>query len=150
MAMKKKAIRVIALSLATMTLALNVVQVSFAAGSDYYRNTLGTQKSLGSPLSNSDFSSDDWDKWEMAVFGIFLGNYVELGKEDYSTAFGATGKGLKALKFAAGGDVNSNGTLRKMLNLCMTSQKNTGTEIMVRYRDGSNFKNRSRYTKSKV
>lgn len=108
--------------------------VTYAAGTDYYRDTLGTNKSLGSPLSNSEFSAEDWNKWEMTVFGMFIGNYVKLGEEDYSTAFRSGGEGLKAMQFAAGGDANASGTLRKMLNICMTAQKANYTQLSTRYR----------------
>lgn len=121
---RHKVKRIAALTLAVVTLGLNITQVSMAAGSDYYRSTLGTNKSLGSPLSNSDFSSDDWDKWEMAIFGMFLGNYVKLGQEDYGDAFKSGSDGINALQFAAGGDANSNGVLRKMLTEAITGQKN--------------------------
>ena len=120
---KHKVKRAAALLLSVVTLGLNMTQVSLA-GSDYYRSTLGTNKALGSPLSNSEFSSDDWDKWEMAIFGMFIGNYVKLGEQDYSEAFKAGSDGLKAMQFAAGGDVNSNGVLRKMINEAITGQKN--------------------------
>ena len=108
--------RIIALGLTIVTLAINLVSVTYAA-SDYYRDTLGTNYALGSPLASDDFSADDWDKWEMAIFGMFIGNYVKIGKESYMDAFKSGSDGLKAMQFAAGGDVNSNGTLKKMLKI---------------------------------
>ena len=125
--------RIIALGLAIVTLAINLVSVTYAA-SDYYRDTLGTNYALGSPLASADFSADDWDKWEMAIFGMFIGNYVKIGKESYMDAFKSGSDGLKAMQFAAGGDVNSNGTLKKMLNICMTAQQSNYTALYTRYK----------------
>lgn len=125
--------RIIALGLAIVTLAINLVSVTYAA-SDYYRDTLGTNYALGSPLASDDFSADDWDKWEMAIFGMFIGNYVKIGKESYMDAFKSGSDGLKAMQFAAGGDVNSNGTLKKMLNICMTAQQSNYTALYTRYK----------------
>lgn len=125
-------VRLLALVMSAITLASSIV--TYAAGTDYYRDTLGTNKALGSPLSNAEFSAEDWNKWEMTVFGMFIGNYVKLGEEDYSTAFKSGGEGLKAMQFAAGGDANANGTLRKMLNICMTAQKANYTQLSTRYR----------------
>lgn len=125
--------RIIALGLAVVTLAINLVSVTYAA-SDYYRDTLGTNYALGSPLASDDFSADDWDKWEMAIFGMFIGNYVKIGKESYMDAFKSGSDGLKAMQFAAGGDVNSNGTLKKMLNICMTAQQSNYTALYTRYK----------------
>lgn len=128
--------RFTAFTLAAVTFvatAITPVINAFAAGSDYYKSSLGSSAALGSPLSNTDFSSEDWDKWEMLAFGIFLGNYCKIGEDEYKSAFESGSDGLKALQFNAGGDVNSNGILRKMLNVCTTAQSANLDQIQVRY-----------------
>lgn len=125
--------KVLALGLSILTVASVIVQPVFAAGSSYYRTSLGTNLALGSPLSNPDFSSEDWDKWEILVFGMFMSNYCQIGVDDYSSAFASGSKGLAAMQFAAGGDVNSNGILRKMINVATTAQQTNLSQIQVRY-----------------
>ena len=133
MRLKHKIKKICTLGLSILTVASVIVQPVFAAGSSYYRTSLGTNLALGSPLSNPDFSSEDWDKWEILVFGMFMGNYCQIGVDDYSSAFASGSKGLAAMQFAAGGDVNSNGILRKMINVATTAQQTNLSQIQVRY-----------------
>lgn len=133
MRLKHKIKKICTLGLSILTIASVIIQPVFAAGSSYYRRSLGTNLALGSPLSNPDFSSEDWDKWEILVFGMFMGNYCKIGVDDYSSAFASGSKGLAAMQFAAGGDVNSNGILRKMINVATTAQQTNLSQIQVRY-----------------
>ena len=128
----KRVIAIIALAFMLGGILLQPL-LAMAAGSTYYATSLGSNAALGSPLSNADFDAEDWDKWEIVVFGIFLGNFCELGVDDYGSAFASGSKGLNALQFAAGGDVNSNGILRKMLNTATTAQQSNLAQIQVRY-----------------
>lgn len=94
-----------------------------------YSGSLGTQKAMGSPLSNETFVSDDWNKWEMLAFGVFLSNFCTPFIDSYRTAFssghgGSEGSGRQALEFSAGGDVNSEGIIRNMLNFSIDLQRN--------------------------
>lgn len=130
--MKYKIKRAVASVLAIATI-ITTPLTALAAGTSYYSASLGSNLALGSPLSNNNFSAEDWDKWEMLAFGIFLGNYCKLGVDNYSTAFADGADGLKALQFTAGGDVNSNGILNKMLSQCKASQGTNLSQIQVKY-----------------
>lgn len=111
----------------------------YALGANSY-STLGTNKALGSPILNESFSADDWNKWEMIVWGIFLSNFTTPFIDDYNSAFnldagyGSHGSGSKALKFASGTDVANTRTLQDLLDYA-SNQQSTGAikQIYVSY-----------------
>ena len=126
--------RVIAITLSVMALihATMPIVMGLSLGSQ-----LGTRAALGSPLIDANFSSDDYQKWEMQVFGIFLSNFVQPFVDDYVSAFsdgkgGSEGKGRKALQFAGGNDAQANKALQQMLNFAINAQT-TMKSIDVRY-----------------
>lgn len=102
-------------------------------------NLLGSNAALGSPLMSDEFTVDNWNSWEMLCFGIFLSNFCQPFEDDYNSAFtegsnqGTQGRGLKALQFAAGGDVNASGYLADMVSYCKQSQAEAYKPLYVRY-----------------
>jgi len=88
---------------------------------------LGTNLALGSPLLDTSFSAEDWNKWELIVFGVFLSNFVYPLVDDYESAFtinnhGSKGSGLRALKFASGDDSAVNAVVEDMLEYVIANQ----------------------------
>lgn len=117
----------------------SMVQFSFAASA---YSTLGTNKALGSPILNKEFQSDDWNKWEMIVWGIFLSNFTTPFVDDYNSAFnldsgyGSKGSGAKALQFGSGMDVQNNQTIQDLLNYAINQQmRGSIKQIYVSYSD---------------
>ena len=51
-----------------------ILSYAYAAGGSY--SSLGTNQALGSPILNESFSLEDWNKWEMIVWGILLRKYT--------------------------------------------------------------------------
>lgn len=106
----------------------SVFQYALGAGS---YSSLGTNKALGSPILNENFSADDWNKWEMIVWGLFLSNFTTPFIDDYNSAFnldagyGSNGSGSKALKFASGTDVANTKSLQDLLDYA-SNQQSTG------------------------
>lgn len=125
--------------LITIVLLLNAV-VSNVYSADY-SSSLGTNKALGSPLLNSNFSYDDWDSWEVLAFGVFISNFVTPVMDDYESAFstsstqGTKGKGLQALVFGSGSDSTLEQSLKSLLQYSIAAQKNGSREIKVVYTD---------------
>lgn len=128
--------RILAGFLVTILCLSNIFTVtSFAVQTQF----LGSNVALGSPLMSNTFTIEDWDEWEMLCFGIFLSNFCQPFEDDYYSAFtegsskGSNGKGLEALKFAAGGDATSGGYLTDMVNYCVESQAQSYKPIYVSY-----------------
>ena len=89
---------------------------------------LGSNAALGSPILNPNFSADDWNKWEMITWGIFLSNFTTPFVDDYNSAFnqdagyGSKGSGAKALQFGSGQDVANNDTIQDLLDYAINQQ----------------------------
>jgi len=128
--------RIIAHILLSVFIISNILSLSAQATQI---NLLGTNAALGSPLVSENFTVDDWNSWEMLCFGIFLSNFCQPFEDDYASAFtegasqGSKGRGLKALQFAAGGDVNTSGYLADMVSYCKESQAEAYKPLYVRY-----------------
>jgi len=94
-----------------------------------YSSQLGTNKALGSPILNSNFVADDWNKWEMIAWGVFLSNFATPLIDDYNSAFnansnsGSKGSGYKALQFGSGSDPANAKVLQSLLDAAITQQK---------------------------
>jgi hypothetical protein len=90
-------------------------------------NKLGTNKALGSPLLDDDYNIDKWNSDELAIFGIFLSNYVVPFADDYESAYsagsgrGSNGYGYQALQFGTGAKED---VLKGMLNFAIQASKN--------------------------
>lgn len=92
---------------------------------------LGTNKALGSPLLEDNFNADDWNKWELICFGVFLSNFTEPLIDDYKSAFGtgyggSEGAGAKALAFDSG---NRKTSLESILAYAVKMQQAYTREI---------------------
>lgn len=106
----------------------------------YASQLLGTDLALGSPLLNDSFNNEQWDKWEIVVFGMFLSNLVYPLIDDYRTAFtnnnsGSKGNGFKALDFGTGSDPANHEVLKNILNYVISIQIDTANlrEILVKW-----------------
>ena len=101
---------------------------SYTASVDYY-SSLGTQEALNSPILNSQFSTDNWNKWEMVVWGIYLSNFTQPFIDTYETAFssssdsGSKGAGYAALVFGGASDAGSEETIQSLLQFAIGQQK---------------------------
>lgn len=95
-----------------------------------YAGQLGGHKALGSPILNTNFVADDWNKWEMITWGVFLSNFATPMLDDYYSAFnsnskrGSKGSGYKALQFGSGSDPENAEVLQSLLDSAITFQKN--------------------------
>ncbi|GHU74174.1 hypothetical protein FACS1894188_01630 [Clostridia bacterium] len=109
-----------------MTAVLIIVTVTVFA--DYgSMSKIGTNEALGSPLLDSDYDINKWDSDELAIFGIFLSNYVTPFLDDYESAYstgskkGTDGYGYRALQFGTG---SADDVLKGMLNFVIQASKN--------------------------
>lgn len=99
----------------------------FAYGSNY--SMLGTNAALGSVILDANFVSEDWNKWEMITWGVFLSNFAVPLVDDYESAFnsnitrGSKGSGFKALAFGSGSDPANANTISGLLNYAVNQQK---------------------------
>lgn len=101
---------------------------------------IGTNTALGSPVLSSEFTTDDWNKWEMITWGIFLSNFATPLLDDYQSAFdsssttGSKGSGYKALQFGSGNDASTNENIKGLLQYAVTEQKSVpGKQIYVSF-----------------
>ncbi len=103
--------------------------VTAFAYNNSYIDQLGTNQALGSPILNSNFVLEDWNKWEMIAWGVFLSNFATPLVDDYESAFnanssqGSKGSGYKALQFGSGSDPANAGVMQGLLNYAITQQK---------------------------
>lgn len=128
-----------------MSAMVSVIPVASAAGSS---EILGTNAALGSPILSNNFTVDNWNKWEIIVWGIFLSNFCIPLVDDYESCFmtgkgGSNGTGYKALCFGSGNDKTNNDTIEYYVNYAAVNQNVTKKIIYVSYSDIEN----GRYTK---
>ena len=88
---------------------------------------LGTNKALGSPILNNNATIDNWNKWEMVCWGVFLSNFCQPLIDNYESAFqttgtGSNGKGYEALSFGSGSDATNDETIRAFCSQAITYQ----------------------------
>jgi hypothetical protein len=101
-----------------------------ASGTSRY-NQNGMFEASGSPLLNPHFTTDQWNKWEIVAWGVFLSNFVVPMVDSYETAFstnsasGSRGSGYKALAFSTGNDSGSSNVLSNFLQFAL-DQATTG------------------------
>lgn len=91
---------------------------------------LGTNASLGSPILNNNATVDNWNKWEMICWGVFLSNFCQPLIDDYTTAFtkcneGSNGAGYQALCFGSGNDETNNETIQSFCDYALNIEKST-------------------------
>lgn len=101
---------------------------------------LGTNSALGSAILDNSFVAEDWNKWEMLTWGVFLSNFPVPLVDDYESAFnsnsttGSKGASYKALSFGSGSDNANAETIKNMLNYAVNQQKTGGLkEIYVNF-----------------
>lgn len=108
---------------------VQIVIASFTMANADYMGQLGSNKALGSPILNPNFVADDWNKWEMITWGIFLSNFTIPLIDDYNSTFnansgsGSKGSGYKALQFGSGSDPANADVLHSLLDVAITQQK---------------------------
>lgn len=102
---------------------------------------LGTNNALGSPILNTNFTTDDWNKWEMICWGVFLSNFVQPLVDSYETAFKANvasvngnsnGAGYRALCFGSGSDQENNKVIQSFCDYAIL-QSQVYTELYVTF-----------------
>lgn len=123
---KRKSIGKACLSaILVMVVLINIT--SYAVSVNYYR-TLGSSEALNSPILNSQFSEENWNKWEMLTWGVYLSNFAQPFVDTYESAFssssgnGSQGAGYAALVFGGASDSGSEETLQNLLNYAITQQ----------------------------
>ena len=118
-----------------LNLGISIVGYSNAA----ITTQLGSNLALGSPVLNKDAVSDDWNKYEMLVWGIFLSNFCTPFIDSYESTFnlgstsGSEGSGVKALSFATGGDVANTQTIQDLTTYAINNQAAAVKPIKVSY-----------------
>lgn len=111
--------------------------MTYAKANTLY-NQLGSRAALGSPVLNNNFTSDQWNKWETVVWGIFLSNFCVPLIDNYRTAFtssgeGSGGSGYQALQFGTGTDATNAEVIENFCNLAVRMQESSSTKLYVSY-----------------
>ena len=120
--------RVISIIIIALTVLSSISSIIYYAFGYTAYSTIGTNKALGSPILNTNFSVDDWNKWEMIAWGVFLSNFSQPFIDDYNSAFnldanyGSKGSGVKALQFGSGNDAANRSTLQNLLDYAIMQQ----------------------------
>lgn len=99
----------------TLSAIISIIPTALCKGSS---GILGTNAALGSPILNSNFTVDNWNKWEIICWGVFLSNFCQPLIDDYESAFktgsgGSDGAGYKALAMGSGNDSANNEVIEK-------------------------------------
>lgn len=101
---------------------------------------LGTNEALGSPILNSKATTDNWNKWEMVCWGVFLSNWCQPLIDTYDSAFstsstqGSRGAGYKALCFGSGSDQENNKTIESFCTYAIKNEtSSTPKKVYVAY-----------------
>lgn len=101
---------------------------------------LGTNEALGSPILNSKATTDNWNKWEMICWGVFLSNWCQPLIDTYDSAFstssnqGSKGAGYKALCFGSGSDQENNKTIESFCTYAIKNEtSSTPKKVYVAY-----------------
>lgn len=132
--LQKTLILILCLSSICLSIA-SIIPIALARGSD---GILGTNKALGSPILNNDFQIEDWNKWEIICWGVFLSNFCQPLIDSYQSAFqttgsGSNGEGYKALCFGSGSDETNNKTIESLCDYAISQSQNSKYEIVVAY-----------------
>lgn len=129
--------RIVAVALCVCSISSAVIAsipVAKASGT----SILGTNEALGSPVLNNNFLLEDWNKWEMVCWGVFLSNFCQPLIDDYQSAFqttgsGSNGAGYKALCFGSGSDQTNNETIEKLCNYAIAQSQAGNNTVYVAY-----------------
>lgn len=125
-----------AVSLSNMVMT-SIPVIADAKGSS---EILGTNTALGSPILNGKATTDNWNKWEIVTWGVFLSNFCQPLLDTYESAFstssgtGSRGAGYKALCFGSGSDSANNDTVKDFCTYAIqTEMATTPKTIYVGY-----------------
>ena len=124
---KTVATRIVATVLALLTISGFIIDYMTYSKANAFSN-LGSKQALGSPVLNTAAVADDWNKYETAVWGIYLSNFCIPFVDDYESAFnlssgnGSKGRGLQAINFGTGSDVASNKVLQELTTYAINMQ----------------------------
>lgn len=129
----KKSIICLLCAISIFTATLGYVPIAYSQASS---GILGTNVALGSPVLNNNFTIEDWNKWEIICWGVFLSNFCQPFIDDYQTAFktgagGTEGAGYKALCFGSGNDQVNNKTIESLCDYAIAQQKVSQKQIYV-------------------
>ena len=130
--------KAVACTMLTVTLGTAVLSAVPSVQASYYTQ-LGTNAALGSPVLNNNFTTDDWNKWEMVCWGVFLSNFCVPLVDNYKTAFtsgngGSQGAGFGALSFGTGSDPVNDETIQELCNYAVQQQESASkSPIYVTY-----------------
>lgn len=130
--------KVVIILLCIISICSTVFSSAIYANANGYYNQLGTNTALGSPVLNNNFVADDWNKWELITWGLFLSNFCTPLVDDYQSAFttgsgGSNGSGYKALCFSSGNDSNNNETIKQLCTYAVNVQKQSMGTLYVTY-----------------
>ena len=119
----KKTVITILCVVTTSSAVISAMPLAYASTS-----ILGTDAALGSPILNNNATIDDWNKWEMLCWGVFLSNFCQPLVDDYRSAFqsgygGSNGKGYEALSFGTGNNRTNEETIEAFCNQAITYQE---------------------------
>lgn len=120
-----------------LSLMISVMDLSYARNG--ILDSLGSNNALGSPVLNNDAVTEDWNKWETIVWGIFLSNFCTPFIDSYESAFnlsassGSEGSGTMALSFASGSDIANSQTLQDLTTYAINNQSTGARKIEVSY-----------------
>lgn len=102
--------------------------LAYGSGSS---DILGTNQALGSPILNEKATTDNWNKWEMVCWGVFLSNFCQPLIDDYESAFstssgdGSRGAGYQALCFGSGSDPANNDIIKNFTSYAIQIEKSS-------------------------
>lgn len=122
-----------------ISLSSAILSITVSANAGAYYVQLGSNAALGSPVLNENFVTDDWNKWELIVWGTFLSNFCVPLIDDYKSALipnsgsGSNGAGYKALCFGTGNDSNNNETIKELTDYAVNVQKTSMQTVYVSY-----------------
>ena len=125
---KKVLSRIIVGLMVSLMLLNSAYIVVMADDSTSNYSMIGTQAALNSPVLNSGFTTDSWNKWEMVCWGVFLSNFCVPFVDTYQTAFssgsngGSNGAGYKALVFGGGSDTGTTETIKGLADYAINQQ----------------------------
>lgn len=102
--------------------------VTYGSGSS---GILATNQALGSPILNEKATTENWNKWEMICWGVFLSNFCQPLIDTYESAFstssgdGSRGAGYQALCFGSGSDPANNDIIKNFTSYAIQTQAST-------------------------
>ena len=144
---KNQGKRIISIALVFACMLMTIQSAFMYGAKSGSSNLIGSNLALGSPLLNSQFTADSWNKYETIVWGIFLSNFCIPFVDDYQSAFssssssGSKGSGLSALSFASGSDYETSETIQGLLDYSLSNQRESVSPISVSYNylEGSKY-----------